>query len=337
LPFLRLLILLNYKDKEKQMQDYTDINEGRACPHFGQCGGCALQKMSVENYRAEKWTVLKEIKDKLTDGIWLHGSIRRRAEFHFDNGVFGFFAARSKEIVRIENCPLLTLPLQSAVAVLNDIKWAGSGSVKITDLNGKIDIIVKSSIKFWTPELKGKIAKIDGINGFKWNDDILIPGAFLSDVFLQPSAQGENAIREIVKSELTGYKVADVFCGIGTFTFDLDAIGFDSDKDAIEIARSIKQGCAKVRDLFKNPLRESELSEFNGIVIDPPRAGATAQCKKLAVAKNIEKIVYVSCNPETFLKDMKILESGGFKLLRATPIDQFEFTNHLELVAVFAR
>jgi 23S rRNA (uracil1939-C5)-methyltransferase len=70
--------------------------------------------------------------------------------------------------------------------------------------------------------------------------------------------------------------------------------------------------------------------------LDPPRAGARAQCAALA-ASGIGRIVAVSCNPATFARDARLLVDGGFRLRRVAPIDQFVWSPHVELVAHFER
>jgi 23S rRNA (uracil1939-C5)-methyltransferase len=71
-------------------------------------------------------------------------------------------------------------------------------------------------------------------------------------------------------------------------------------------------------------------------VIDPPRAGADSQVKQLAESL-VPTVIYISCNPETFARDAKTLENGGYSLQAAYPIDQFLWSAHLEVVGVFKK
>ncbi len=91
-----------------------------------------------------------------------------------------------------------------------------------------------------------------------------------------------------------------------------------------------------VRDLFADPLSAEELSHFDGIVINPPRNGALPQVKAIAES-GVRKVVMVSCDPATFKRDAKVLLEAGYALTLAVPIDQFYWSRHLELVAVFER
>ena len=88
------------------------------------------------------------------------------------------------------------------------------------------------------------------------------------------------------------------------------------------------------RDLFTTPLSKDELRPYRFVVINPPRAGALEQIKALAGSK-CERIVYISCNPESFARDAAILENEGYKLLEVMPVDQFYWSSHLEVVGVF--
>ena len=87
-------------------------------------------------------------------------------------------------------------------------------------------------------------------------------------------------------------------------------------------------------DLFTNPLSTEELRPYRFAVINPPRAGALEQIKALAHSE-CERVVYISCNPESFARDAAILKNGGYNLLEVTPVDQFYWSSHLEVVGVF--
>jgi len=93
---------------------------------------------------------------------------------------------------------------------------------------------------------------------------------------------------------------------------------------------------ATARDLERRPLMASELDAFDTVVFDPPRGGAEAQTRQIAASK-VGKVVAVSCNPISFVRDAKILIDGGFEIGPVMPVDQFVWTRHLEMVAAFTR
>ena len=90
------------------------------------------------------------------------------------------------------------------------------------------------------------------------------------------------------------------------------------------------------RDLFRNPLTEAELKGFDVVLLDPPRAGAAAQSAELARSK-VPRVVYASCDPGTFARDVRALQDGGYRVEKLLPIDQFLWSAHVELIALFAR
>ena len=92
------------------------------------------------------------------------------------------------------------------------------------------------------------------------------------------------------------------------------------------------------RNLFKYPLDTEELKDIDVVVFDPPRAGAAAQAKVMSlmpIDSRPQKIIAISCNPATFVNDANTLIQGGYKLQEVTMVDQFTYSNHSELVALF--
>jgi len=172
---------------------------------------------------------------------------------------------------------------------------------------------------------------------------MLPPGAFL-----QAAAETDVILADQVLSHIGKAKrVADLFAGLGTLSLALATrarvLAVDSDASllgALGKAAAGAQGLKPIetlrRDLFRDPLSPRELDGHDAVVLDPPRAGAAAQCEALARSK-VRRVVMVSCNPATLARDARTLVDGGYTLESATPIDQFLFTAHLEVVAVFTR
>jgi 23S rRNA (uracil1939-C5)-methyltransferase len=163
--------------------------------------------------------------------------------------------------------------------------------------------------------------------------------------FLQASAAAEAILVKEVLAGTAGYRpVLDLFAGLGTFTFALAAAGpvhaVEGDERAAaalaDAAASHLGITVERRDLARNPLMPEALVGYTAAVFDPPRAGAARQAEALA-ASTIATVVAVSCNPATFARDAARLIGGGFRLVRVVPIDQFVWTPHLELAALFCR
>ncbi|MDR1338231.1 MAG: hypothetical protein LBJ73_04370 [Rickettsiales bacterium] len=304
------------------------------CPFFGKCGGCRFDFAS-DSYRASKLSLLKNL--PITGApIWIAPGGRRRADFAFLNGRFGFYEAGSKNIIPIENCQALSDGLNKILPVIAAMPWSGAGSALVTECDNGIDISVTSAVPYFSAEFK-KAADAGPAIRVAWNGRVLKQSAqpvvsfdghavdYPMDAFLQPGRAGEKVLRDLVIGAACGAeKVADLFCGLGNFTFALNADGFD-----------IAGSCVR-RDLFKKPLTVQNLKKYDCVVMDPPRAGAMAQSKELAKS-NVPLVIYVSCNPDTFMRDKIILENGGYKLTDLTPVDQFVGSAHWELVGVFHR
>lgn len=165
------------------------------------------------------------------------------------------------------------------------------------------------------------------------------PGAFL-----QATWRAEQAMRARVTEWIgDASRLADLFAGVGALS--LGRAGrlalFDSDRNAIAAVERIARRSggsivAERRDLFRNPLTAAELAGFDAVLLDPPRTGAAAQSAELVRAK-VARVVYASCDPASFARDARTLQEGGFRLEKLLPIDQFLWSAHVELIALFVR
>lgn len=349
------------------------------CPYFTHCGGCSLQHISETAYRSAKLKVLAdalahagfgEIKADVT---FLPAASRRRVEFKVsrtEEGMsFAYYAPRSNHVVPVASCLILEPALQSLMQPLAKAlgQWPGANSIKtvsLTQAESGIDMLLEltapldSSHSLETIADHFSIARIAVIYGAKTAivvnhkpvimrlsefDIALPPGAFL-----QASREGQRLLTDAVLAGVKGAKlVADLFCGIGTYSFPLSKAArvhaVESDVDMVRNVKAMTQLhgnhrslTAEQRDLFKNPLTAGELSKFDAIIVNPPRPGAKAQCEQIAKS-NIKKLAMVSCSPASFARDAKILKNAGFALESAQGIDQFVYSPHLEIVAIFKK
>ena len=178
--------------------------------------------------------------------------------------------------------------------------------------------------------------------------DVYIP----CGTFLQASKEGEQALINLVLKYIdkSQGKIADLFCGVGTFSYPLaqnkqnQIWAIDS---SAELLKGFEQSIHRnqitnikieARNLFKYPLTEDELKTLDVLIFDPPRAGAAAQVAELGkMPLVVPKVIAVSCNPHTFVNDANTLIGGGYKLKEITMVDQFIYSRHTELVALFER
>lgn len=349
------------------------------CVHFGSCGGCSLQNLSPEDYRAYKRKLVSEALARVglndvpvEEPVVVPPRSRRRAVFKFAKtaqGVaVGFHAARSHVLVDMRECLVLTPGLFALVQRLRDalspiLKDGEKGEVHVTDTATGLDLNFRWSRKLTpalTAQLSQALAEGAEIARVVFNNDIVLeqrkPEIVLGGArvvvpphgFLQASAEGERALQERVLALAAGARyVADLFAGLGTFAFPLaaksrvhaveqDGAALAALAAAARTTPGLKPITTEKRDLFKQPLAGAELKPFDAVVLDPPRAGAEAQIRALA-ASGVPRIVYVSCDPASFARDAAILVAAGFAPGPVTPIDQFLFSAHIELVGSFVR
>lgn len=177
-----------------------------------------------------------------------------------------------------------------------------------------------------------------------------LPVAMPPGAFLQATEDAETRMIADAREWLGEARiVADLFSGLGTFAFALAGSGPKGRKVlAAEADQAAYLACKAAagrtggrvipihRDLFRNPVQSAELSRFDGVLLDPPRAGARAQVAEIA-ASEVPRVVYVSCNPSSWARDAAALTGDGFRLSKLRPVGQFRWSTHVELVSLFER
>ncbi|MBV9549395.1 MAG: class I SAM-dependent RNA methyltransferase [Alphaproteobacteria bacterium] len=347
------------------------------CPHFPLCGGCVSQDVPHAQYIAAKRDIVVSalakagVKAEVAAVIETPPRSRRRAVFKIKSlpeGLhIGFHAAKSHTIVDMHQCDILTPGLFALVGRLRNklepIFGAGEAAeLHVTECDNGFDAAFRWSRKV-APNLVTLLSRAladTGIIRLTMATDtvfeIVAPVVTLGPAqvkppphaFLQPTRAGEAALQEKVLAMTAKAKnIADLFCGLGTFTLPLATqarvLAVENEKPMLNAltaaarnTKGLKPVTTEVRDLFKRPLTPLELNAYDAVVLDPPRAGAEAQCKALA-ASRVRRLAYVSCDAQTFARDAAILVAGGFTLGPVTPVDQFLFSSHIELVAGFER
>ena len=169
------------------------------------------------------------------------------------------------------------------------------------------------------------------------------PGAFL-----QAAPQAEAAMQAACLEAVQGaIRAADLFCGLGAFALPMAAhvpvLAADSAAEAVAALQAaavrtpgLKPIQAQTRDLFREPVSAMELKGCDVIVFDPPRAGGLEQAHEIA-RSDAARVVGISCNPTTFARDARVLVDAGWRLEHVTPVDQFLWSSHIELIASLSR
>ncbi len=347
------------------------------CPHFASCGGCAVQHASPTLYQSWKRGIVetalvhKGLSTEVDPLIDAHGKGRRRVTFHAkrerDQIHAGLMKYRSHRILDLDACPILTPELAPGLEIARAFAaFVPTRSkpldIQLTATDNGIDCNVRGSSEDGT-ELFSEIVALANtydLSRVAFGREIILertpPSLSVGDAtvtlppgsFLQATEDGEQVLASLVLEHLEeATHIADLYCGIGPFALRLakhaSVAAFDNDAPSIEAltngfnhVQGLKPVTAHVRDLNEDPLLPQELDKFDAAVFDPPRAGAAAQVEQLA-ASTIKTIVAVSCDPASFAKDAAALVQAGFTLQCVTPVDQFKYTAHVELVALFER
>jgi len=346
------------------------------CRHFGTCGGCVAQHMESEFYGRWKRGIVVEafrqrgLEPEVAPLATAPPGSRRRAVLTAsrdgDRLVVGYHRRRSHEVFGLEECPVLRPQIVAHLGGLRAIADVVAGhELRITVLatQAGLDValeVEKGPVGAQSAAQPARIGAEHRLARIARNGDIVmeqaVPAIVLGGAevvpppgaFVQAVAETEAVMASLVAAAVgKARRVADLFCGVGTFTLPLarngQVMAVDGDRAAVEAlaaaarrAQGLKPIETKVRDLYQSPLSLRELEGFDAVVFDPPRAGAGRQAERLARSK-VPTVVAVSCNPATLARDARSLVDGGYRLRGVTPLDQFLFSAHVEAVAVFER
>jgi 23S rRNA (uracil1939-C5)-methyltransferase len=342
------------------------------CRHFPECGGCQLQHVDDASYgdflKDRIASALAAQQLAAAEILGPHISppnSRRRASLRFERGALGFNAERSHRVVDMLECHILRPELFALVAPLRALlrRLGGrSAGVRLTLADQGADVLLEKFAAegleaaealsaFATEHRLARLAIDDGYGPqTRWEPEpvtVTLGGIAVPlplGAFLQATAAGEAALVAAVREAVGPARVvADLFSGLGTFSLSLEGKIFavEGARDAAAAQNSaVKLAKAMVviehRDLFRRPLVAADLSRFEAIVLDPPRAGAKEQVAEICRSE-APRVAYISCNPNTFARDAKTLCEGGYRLLWVQPVGQFRWSTQVELAAAFSR
>lgn len=300
---------------------------------------------------------------------------RRRASFAATRtkrgAQLGFYGKATHTIIPLEECHILAPEIVQAFSAIADLvgpglSRKGRASVAVTASETGLDIAVeggKANPDLAMRQTLAEWADKTDIARLTWDGEMIserrlpvlthagVPTPLPPGGFLQASAASETIMVDLVRDAVAGARnVADLFAGSGTFTFALSkfakTLAVEQDEPALGALErafnregpnhNLKTVTLEKRNLFRRPLLPHELKNFDAVVFDPPRAGAKAQAAELAKS-NVPVIVGISCNPATFARDASLLVAGGYELVSVTPVDQFIWSPHIEVVGIFKR
>lgn len=373
---LRVKILSNTRDNIRaEIAEILNAGPDRItapCPHYANCGGCSLMHLSPPAYEAFKRRQFQNalhhagFSDYPAEVVFLGIATRRRVELKVKNGALGFFKQRSHELVPIEQCIVTEKKINEIIKTLVErvSDLTNIDAISITVADSGVDIVLSTTSPTLSPNIHA-IFDVLAINRLTiWpqagapytifekaavtmqlgDQAIALP----PDAFLQATREGQRLLTEfVIKQVGHASRIADLFCGIGTYSFPLNqkaqvhAVELDVSmvaalKKAAAGSTSPHRLTSEARDLFTRPLLASELNKFEALVINPPRMGAKAQTLEIAKS-HVKAVVMISCSPASWARDAKILKEAGYKLTCAIAIDQFVYSPHFEIASVFIK
>ena len=342
------------------------------CPHFPECGGCQLQHADDEVYRdylvsrVSGALAQHDLRTEVRSPYLSPPNSRRRATLKAlkvgQGAVVGFNAEKSHRVIDMRECHILRPELFALVEPLRQLlpgmlQPKRIVEIQLTLIDAGPDLLLKGiharrldEIEQLTAfAMKHDLARLGVDRGLGPETlyepqpaSVMLSGsrvAFPPGAFLQATEDGEDALVQAVQEALAGASaIADLFAGLGTFAMSTNAsYAAEASRDATAaLKRAAPAMNVEHRDLYRRPVDLKELKRFDGVVLDPPRAGAVEQVAQLA-SSTMPRIAYVSCNPATFARDAKTLADGGYQLAWVQPVGQFRWSTHVELAASFTR
>ena len=316
------------------------------CPYFGRCGGCDFQQM---NYDAQLGAKIGIVEDSLTriGKINFPGTIaivpspkpfgyRSRAQWHLDTRRrrAGYFRRNSHDVIDVESCPIITDELQKTLDELRgSVEWESfwAEKVEIEAANaGEQVSIYSSEIVEPTEEIS---YEFDG-NRYFYDARSFFQG----NLYLVPQ------LVETALGGAGGKSALDLYCGVGLFTLPLArkferVRGVETNDKAIDAARkNIEQARLENAEVFSDAVGDwlaensDAAAEADFILLDPPRTGAERETIEQILKIRAPEVSYVSCDPSTLARDLRLLCESAYEIQSITVLDLFPQTHHVETV-----
>ena len=342
------------------------------CGHFPECGGCQLQHVDDEAYRGYLQSRIAtalaqhDLQTEIREPHLSPANSRRRATLRAlivgRKAVLGFNAAKSHRIVDMRENHILRPELVALIAPMRELlsrllQPRRTAEVQLTLIDQGVDVTLKgvepdgleameALVAFCEQQQLARLSIDQGLGAETVYEPVQAtitlsghPVSFPVGAFLQATDDGEEALVKAIHEAVDGsQRVADLFAGLGTFALATRAAyAAEASRDAAAaLKRAAPAMLVEHRDLYRRPLASAEITAFEAVVLDPPRAGAEEQVAAVA-SSSATRIAYVSCNPATFARDAKTLVSDGYRLDWVKPVGQFRWSTHVELAASFVR
>jgi 23S rRNA (uracil1939-C5)-methyltransferase len=305
----------------ERVEERGAVRAEAPCPYFERCGGCQWQHVTREAQLGAKQAIVERALGTKTEPIVSPGpdyGYRWRARQRWEGGALGYREWGSRKVMDIRRCILLPESMDAAIA---EARPHLREEAELHAQMGEEGTAIRCGSVVRGPEAVS-IADA-GESAFR-----VAPGGFA-----QPGPDGNRVLRRLVRegAQAGGKRVLELYAGAGNFTRDLVADGGDVTAVESNPPKWKAPGAKWLAQSAEQAVREAE--HFDVVVLDPPREGAREVCRllpKLGAAR----IVYVSCDPMTLARDLKLMQEQGYLLEKSTPVDLMPQTFHVETVVV---
>ncbi len=329
------------------------------CPYYALCGGCSLQNMSYQDtlkYKKEKIeNILQRIKENIKIEVIENDHplfYRDKITLQVRNKVIGFYREKTMDIIPIDECPIASKSINNIIPLLKDLNIINGQIIIRSNLNQELLIIIKSNdkLKIDINKLKEK----NKIAGIVLNDQVYYNDSFLIEVinkiiykitydaFFQVNPFVASKLFNLIKENITEDDlVLDLYCGVGTLSLNASlkakkVLGIEVVPSAVinatYNAKINKLSASFVLNKVEDALTKINFN-FNTVIIDPPRKGLDSKTLNFLLKQKVPKIIYVSCDPQTLVRDLQELKKQ-YNITKFYILDMFSYTYHVECVCV---
>ena len=327
------------KYDEAKVMKYVKKSKDRIesiCPHFNECGGCNLLHLSYEDtllFKREKIKSLlekakieykKEIEIIKNDNPFYY---RNKISMKIENGKIGFYKDNTHELVEIKKCFLAKEPINEVIKNYKLLNLLNASLTVRCNNNNEILLIIESEEKNYNIELAKLKEKIKLV-GIVYNNKTIYGDNFFYerinnqlfkvsyDSFFQINNYVASKLFNLIKNNISENSIVlDLYSGVGT-------LGISASSSSKEVY--------SMETISKLNIY------FDTLIIDPPRKGLDKNSKNFILQKLPQKIIYVSCDPHTLIRDLKEL-GKEYEIVEFKILDMFSYTYHTECCVKLSR
>lgn len=366
------VVFVSYALKDEELEiEITNINKRYAnakiiniikpsklrcninCSFYNKCGGCNFLHTTLDNEKNIKLNEINKlfntnIKEVLTNNEY---NYRNKATFHVKEGKIGYYSENSNSLVELDNCLLLDNRINEIYNYFKNIHLNDIDEIMVRTTCKELMVIINGNIKeFNYDELINKYR----ISSIYLNDKLIYGNAYIIEeinnikysiypnAFFQVNRENMIILYDKVKEYAeSGNKLLDLYCGTGTISIYLkdnfkEITGIEINKEAIMNA-NINKSLNNIRNIhfICGDASIVKKDNFDVVIVDPPRSGLSKKVINLLNKINSNRIIYVSCNPNTLKRDIELLNNYNIKNIEC--VNMFNKTKHIEVICFLER